>query len=58
MASQLFHRTGKRVASFAGMSGLAQVVERVARDTIASILDPLRVESIHPHGARREETGG
>lgn len=35
------------------MSDLAQIVERVARDTISAILDPLRVECIHPHGEWR-----
>lgn len=35
------------------MSDLAQIVERVARDAISSILDPLRVECIHPKGEWR-----
>ncbi|MDE0375820.1 MAG: hypothetical protein OXK16_07655 [bacterium] len=39
------------------MSGLAQIVERVARDTIASILVPLRIECIHPYGEWRMMLG-
>ena len=35
------------------MSDLAQIVEQVARDTISAILDPLRVECIHPNGEWR-----
>ncbi|MDE0122659.1 MAG: hypothetical protein OXS33_13190 [bacterium] len=35
------------------MSDLAQIVEQVARDTISSILDPLCVDYIHPHGEWR-----
>ncbi len=35
------------------MSDLAQIVERVARDTISSILDPLGIEYIHPNGEWR-----
>lgn len=35
------------------MSDLAQKVEQVARDTISAILDPLRVEGIHPSGEWR-----
>lgn len=35
------------------MSDLAQIVERVARDTISAILDPLHIECIHPNGEWR-----